>query len=68
VFTDKALEMAEASLRPWSRVGDGRQVPSGSGMRLDAESPAAQGTPQPSSAGPTAAEPTGPPEPRGAEQ
>jgi arginine decarboxylase len=68
VFTDKALEMAEASLRPWSRVGDGRQVPSGSGMRLDAESPAAQDKQQPSSAGPTAAEPTGPPEPRGVEQ
>ncbi|HME49389.1 ornithine decarboxylase [Mycobacterium sp.] len=79
VFTAKALEMAETSARPWSRLGDARQIPSGARLHLDAESPAAQPKPQlspvvqperqsadpPSSAGPTAPEPTGPAEPRG---
>jgi arginine decarboxylase len=82
VFTDKALEMAETSARPWSRLSDTRQIPSAAGIHLDAESPSGQPKPQPSpavdeeresasprtSAGPTSAESAGPAEPREGER
>lgn len=43
VFTTKAMQMAEASVRPWSRLGNGSQVTDGG--HLGAEKLAAQPSP-----------------------
>jgi len=47
VFTPKAIEMAEATARPWSRLGDSSRADGRLGIDLGVESLAAQAKPEP---------------------